>query len=118
MIRIARILLYSSLFASSAVFAFNLLFLKDAPVAEFDSIDTGLMLESFYHAMDNNDDGVSEEWVNEDSGHHGSVTPLDQTSVGTTTCRRVKVENHATVNSGISEFKFCKEDGNKWLISE
>lgn len=123
MIRIARILLYtllftSSLFVASSAFAFNLLFLKDAPVAEFDSIDTGLMLESFYHAMDNNDDGVAAEWNNEDSGHHGAVTPLDRTHMDNITCRKVKVENHATVNSSISEFKFCKEEDGKWLISE
>jgi surface antigen len=122
MTRVARFLLLPllplMLLMSMSAYAFNLLFLKDAPVAEFDSIDTGLMMESFYHAMDNNDNGVGAEWENQDTGHHGIVTPLDRTRLDNITCRNVEVENNATINSGRSQFKFCREDGGKWLISE
>ena len=99
-------------------YGFNLLFLKDAPVAEFDSVDTSLMVENFYDAMNNGEDGVTSEWKNEDTGHFGSATPLTTVVEGNTTCRTVRIESNAKSNSGVSNFKFCKEVGEKWLISE
>jgi len=99
-------------------YGFNLLFLKDAPVAEFDSVDTSLMIENFYDALNNGESGVASRWENEDTGHSGAITPLNLVKDGNTTCRNVKVENSATNNSGTSHFKFCKEVGEKWLISE
>ena len=103
---------------ASPAYGFNLLFLRDAPVAEFDSVDTGLMVENFYYAMNNGENGVTSSWENEDTGHFGAVTPLDSVKDGNKTCRNVRVENSAKSNSGTSNFKFCKEVGGKWLISE
>jgi len=99
-------------------YGFNLLFLRDAPVAEFDSVDTSLMIENFYDAMNNGENGVTSSWENEETGHSGAITPLNSVKDGNTTCRNVRVENNATTNSGTSHFKFCKEVGEKWLISE
>lgn len=98
--------------------AFNLLFLKDAPVAEFDLVDTGLMVENFYHAMNAGEDGVVSEWKNMDTGHSGSVKLIKTVSNDEKTCREVEVSNSTKDNSALSQLLFCKVNGGKWEIAE
>lgn len=111
-----RLLAASALLVATQAQAFNLLFLKDSPVADFDSVDTGLMVENFYHAMENTDDGVVSEWKNEDSGNFGSVVPSGTTVEGDQTCREARIENHAESNSAVSNLKFCRTVGERWSV--
>ena len=111
-----RVLAAAALLAASQAQAFNLLFLKDSPVAEFDSVDTGLMVEAFYHAMNDTGDGTVTEWKNEDSGHHGSFVPSATSDEGGRTCRDVRIENHARSNSAVSNLRFCKTEGERWAV--
>lgn len=101
-----------------AAFAFNLLFLRDSPVAQFTPEDTGLMVENFYHAMNENEDGEIAEWKNEDSGNFGSILPLNTTQEGDSKCRRVVIENSARGLHAKSEYKFCKAPEGKWLVTQ
>ena len=98
--------------------AFNLLFLKDSPVADFDSVDTGLMVEAFYHAMNDTEDGVASEWKNEDTGHYGVIVPSATAVEGSQTCRDVMIENHSKDNTAVSNLRFCKTDGDRWAVVE
>ena len=106
----------ATLLVTSQAQAFNLLFLKDSPVADFDSVDTGLMVETFYHAMNDTEDGTVSEWKNEDSGHYGSIIPSATSIDGDRTCRDVKIENHARNNSAVSNLRFCKTQGERWAV--
>ena len=103
---------------SPAAFAFNLLFLRDSPVAQFTPEDTGLMVENFYYAMDENEDGEIAEWKNEETGNFGSTLPFNTTQEGDNTCRRVVIENTARDQHAKSEYKFCKAPEGKWVVAQ
>lgn len=103
---------------SSTAIAFNALFLKDSPVANFSPEDTSMMMDNLMSAMDNNDNGVVTEWKNEATGNFGSIMPLDLTEEGDTTCRHVVIENNADGQHGKSEFKLCKAADGKWLVAQ
>lgn len=118
MIRLTALSIVLSLFTASAVFAFNYRDLRTAPIAWFNDRDMEMMTEAFNKAMDNNDDGASTEWSNDDTGHHGTITPLDTSRQGSQTCRRARVENYAGSNHGITRLKFCRNNGEPWQISE
>ena len=107
-------LLLSPLLFSTPASAFNLLFLRDSPVAEFSEADIEMMIDAFDDAMDNYADGIARSWKNGKSGHFGQITPLDKTQEGDRTCRNVDIENSAGSKTGVSRFKYCKENNGQW----
>lgn len=118
MINISKYIILLSLFFPAHGYSFNINFLEDAPVAQFNEEDVDLMLNNFYKAMDNNQDGESSEWKNEKTGHHGIATPLNTIEGADGVCRNVKIENFASSEKGTSEFRFCKASDGEWQIVE
>ena len=118
MARYATLTIALAFLMCSAAFAFNYRDLRNAPIASFNDDDIDMMMETFQHAMENNDDGALTEWRNEKTGHYGTVTPLDTFQQDGRTCRRVKIANYAdSENHRITQLKYCKMD-NTWQISE
>ena len=105
-------------FVTAPVQAFTALYLDDSPIANFSEQDNQLLIANFRDAMDNNADGETTEWKNEETGVHGSIRPIDTTQENGMTCRRVEVANTARDLSSRSTFKFCKAEGGDWGVAQ
>ena len=114
LIRTLLIFTFISLFSVN-LYALNAQFLKYAAVAEFSNEDYDLLLATLDTALNYNEDGISSEWNNPQTGHSGVITPLDSSIIENIKCRKTKVINHAKSKHGQSVFTFCKVD-NQWKI--
>lgn len=97
------------------VFAVNMQFLKYSPVSDFSETDFELLQKTGVSAINNNDNGQASTWQNPETGHYGSIKPLDRKTIDNMPCRTVVIENHTKQRSGQSKFTFCKVD-NKWKV--
>ena len=110
----ALILTAVSLPASSA----NWLWLKNSPIEAFTDGDWAMLKKTGINALENSADGVTALWVNHDSGHSGSITPLNTTDRNGLPCRNTKFFNSANNMTGSAEFVLCKQKDGTWKIAQ
>lgn len=104
------------LLASSALYASGVGWLGDAPIRYFSEKDTELMKNAVQNALSSHEDGVILEWVNPETGHRGSVTPLGRKTVKGLPCRNAQLFNSAGGRTANSEFAFCQQADGKWKL--
>lgn len=112
------LLIMLNLVVATTAFSFNYRDLRTAPIAWFNDKDIEMMTETFNKAMESNADGQSSEWRNDQTGHHGSITPLSTSRKDPVTCRRVRIENHAGSNNAVTRLNFCRKGAEPWQVSE
>ena len=112
-------LIVSALLGSIVVapcFGFNLQFLDDSPISRFNDKDVEIMLDTLTDALENADNGVAVKWKNTETGHHGSITPLNRITRDGMDCRRVDIQNVAEPFNGGARYLLCKHDDGEWRV--
>jgi surface antigen len=112
--RFNPVLIAVLLLMSQSVFASGLRWLNYSAVRYFTDQDWNMLTESGRKALNDSKDGQSVSWKNATSGNHGSLTPLSTSKQRGTTCRKLKISNHARGMSGSSTYTFCKNAAGKW----
>lgn len=102
---------------SLPLFASGLGWLGDAPIRYFSEKDSELMKSSVQKALNSNDDGVKLEWENPETGHKGSVTPLDRKKIQGLICRDAQIFNSAGGRTANSRFTLCQHEDGAWKLA-
>lgn len=91
--------------------------LRDAPANYLTEQDWDILRSTVDAALDKGEDGKEVAWSNPDTGHQGTVTPLDRAEERGVTCRSTRVFNSAggVTNSGV--YRFCREPDGTWKIA-
>ncbi len=114
--RLAIILILTFVvFISTNSYAVNMQYLKYSPVASFTTEDFNMLQTTGKKALEENKDGQLSEWKNPETGHSGSITPLNSKTIDGMHCRKVRFLNRTENISGQAIYTFCRVD-NKWKI--
>lgn len=105
-----------AIFTSYSSLGFNLGFLDDAPIAEFNEKDIEIMLDTLDKALNNGADGVEVKWDNPETGNNGIITPLNSTTQDGKACRRTLLKTFSRTFSGSSQYRLCKDDDDQWKV--
>lgn len=105
------IILMPSLFAVASVYAFNTDFLSRTPVYYFTKQDWDISGAASYKALEHAKDGEKVMWRNPQSGASGYFLPSHTQG----NCRYLKLFNKAHDITSITEYKFCKMNG-EWKV--
>ena len=102
---------------ATASYAAQWNWLRDAPANFLNEQDWEILGNTVDTTLDAGDDGKEVTWNNPDTGHHGTLTPLDTTDEQGMTCRNTRVFNSAggVTNSGV--YRFCRQPDGTWKIS-
>jgi hypothetical protein len=87
--------------------AFFTEFLDRSPMAYFTDKDREMLNAASRDAL-NGADGVTTDWKNSETGHSGSVTPLNSYERDGRPCRAVKYHNEAEGYASDGIFEMCK----------
>jgi surface antigen len=101
---------------SLPAFSGNWSFLKNSPVESFDDDDWSLLKKTAREALENGENGIAVTWVNQKTGHSGTITPLTTKDHNGSTCRKTKFFNSANEMTGSAVFYLCKQDDETWKV--
>lgn len=102
---------------SSPLFASGVGWLGDAPIRYFSDQDSEMMKAAVQEALSSNDDGIKLEWQNAETGHNGSVKPIDRKTVQGLDCRDAQIFNSAGGRTASSVYTFCQQADGEWKLS-
>lgn len=90
--------------------------LRNAPANYLTEQDWEILSSTVEAMLDTGDDGKEVTWNNPDTGHQGTVTPLDTTDEQGVPCRNTRVFTSAggVTNSGV--YRFCRQPDGTWKI--
>ncbi len=100
---------------SGNLLAVNMQYLKYSPVAAFTNEDFLMLQETAVKALNSNQDGQVSMWKNIETGHKGSITPLNSSTIDGMQCRKTRISNASQSGIGESTFVFCKNK-DQWKI--
>ena len=109
-------IVFLTLFALAAN-AQNLGFLKRSAAAEITRDDEPFVNEAFRVALDDAADNEQVDWKNPETGHFGSVTPLDTHEDFDTTCRTIRLFTSAGGREGGGRYRLCLADDDTWRFA-
>ena len=104
-------------FSSSQGFAAGVGWLSNAPIRFFSEKDMQLMKDTVFSALSNNEDGVKSEWVNSETGHKGSITPINSKKIQGLNCRDVEMFNSAGGRTANPKYTFCQHEDGSWKFA-
>ncbi len=118
--KISRLLTISAIVCvtvfSQYAYSSQLRWLTYSPVRYFTDQDWEIAKSTARTALNEGKDGVTSFWENPESKNHGALTPLSTTMKDGTTCRNLKIENHANGSSGMATYEFCKKPDGTWGV--
>jgi len=91
--------------------------LENAPIRYFSEEDTQLMKSMLQSALSDNADGIKSEWVNPETGHKGSITPVNSKKIQGLSCRDVEMFNSAGGRTADSKHTFCQNEDGDWKLA-
>ena len=103
--------------ASFSALSGNWGWLKNTPVEAFTDSDWVMLKETAKKALDSGKDGETILWVNHDTGHSGSITPLNTVDRNALPYRNTKFFNSADGRTCSSKTLLCKQQDGKWKIA-
>ena len=80
----------------------------------FTDSDWALLKTSAKTALNYHPDGNTLQWLNNETGHSGKVTPLSTSTANDRVCRNTEFVNIAGDNSSITRVNLCNQGG-KWF---
>lgn len=95
----------------------NWYWLKDTPLEAFTDSDWTMLKQTGTDVLENGADKTTVLWVNEETGHSGTITPLMTKEINGLTCRKTKFFNSADDKTGSASFKVCKQADGEWKIA-
>ena len=99
-----------------AIASTELRWLNNAPARHFTEKDWQILMENVERVLSETPDGETVEWSNEESGAHGSLTPVSTGQYDGMPCRNLEMENHARNVSGTSNLEYCQRPDGSWGI--
>ena len=97
--------------------AANWNWLKNSPAEAFTDSDWAMLKQTGREALEKGDNGTTALWLNHDTGHSGSITPLTKTDNNGLPCRKTKFFNSANGMTGSATFRLCKQPDGTWKIA-
>lgn len=91
---------------------------KRLPVNQYTPQDIEVMKSVLNEVLDSGADGVEAEWSNPETGHGGSITPLNSIDQDGRQCRQTRIRNLAKSTENISEYFLCKQPDGVWAAEE
>ena len=114
----AVVLVMLSVTVSFPAFALGgLEFLSKAPVSYFTPEDSELFKNTLYDLLDNQPDGKTVKWLNQETGHSGKMQSTKSFTIEELPCRTVKIFHSAGGMTGQGKFDFCKQGEGSWKIA-
>lgn len=100
--------------------AFNTMFLEQAPYTKFSEDDKRLLAQNIDKALAESADGQKTQWKNDASGASGSLTPQKSFERDGRKCRSIEVRNRykALRDEGQIVVTYCQDDAGKWTLTK
>ena len=92
----------------------NLLFLDDTAYGKFDKQDIALLHSTLEEAAASGTAHETKSWKNDKSGNHGSITLIERLQESGMACAKLKIENFAKSDHGVSLHTWCKTASGEW----
>jgi len=92
--------------------------MKQSPVSHFTPEDKKIMRTTARDSLENGKDGVKVGWENPETGHSGSVKPLNTSKKNDMTCRKTRFFNSAEGLTSIQVHRLCKQADGTWKIDK
>jgi surface antigen len=99
-----------------SVHASNMGFLEFSPSAYFTTKDWDLVKETADDLLNNQKDGESKSWKNQENDHNGKLTLLKTFSDFGTTCRTMEVFSDAIKVKATRVITLCKNKEGQWKV--
>lgn len=115
MYRIALIILGVCFYASADARLYS--FLKNSPIESFTEVDTTMMMDNVYKALDTKKDGEKLAWQNEKTGNSGLANPLSTYKQDGLLCRKLRIINRSKKQIVESKYDLCKVEDGLWKIN-
>jgi surface antigen len=106
----------AALMASSAACAFDVLGIGDMPIRYMSEEDLTIFKAAVVRTLDQTADGVSASWTNQNTGAHGTLTPVASSRQQAQECRKLEVANSAGGRDNRSVFTLCKLPDGDWKV--
>lgn len=100
---------------TTSVYASNLQFLRDAPVAKMTPEDAELFRANLNATLEQNTDGVARQWRNPKTNAGGSATPLSTYEREGRKCRKVEFKNTVGGATGHAVVDLCRQADGVWV---
>lgn len=91
--------------------------LRDAPANFLTEQDWEILGSTVDQVLATGDDGTEVPWENPETGHGGTVTPLDTTDEEGVICRKARVFNSAGGVTNTGTYRFCRQPDGTWKIA-
>jgi surface antigen len=101
-------------FLPATGYTFNLQYLADSPIRHFTTEDFAIGTDAIRRALNETKDGETVTWINPDTGHSGSATPLSSYTQNGKECRKLKITNSAKSLEGKGVYPMCRQSDGKW----
>jgi surface antigen len=111
------VVLFALAVASASVFASNVQFMRDAPIAKMTKEDLALFQTNMREALEQDADGTTRRWKNPDSGASGTLTPVSTFEQNGVKCRRLEIVNTVQGLTARSTFNMCRQADGTWVSS-
>ena len=92
--------------------------MEQSPVTHFTPEDKQIMRKTAKDTLDNAKDGTKIGWENPETGHSGSVKPINTTERNGMTCRKTRFFNSAEGLTAIQIHRLCKQKDGSWKIAK
>ena len=105
-----------ALVLSTQALASNMLWMHESPARYFTESDWALLDQTLQQTLKTPEDGVTATWKNPETGHHGTITPLEAVTVDGQACHRTRFTNETPKASGRLDVTLCPAEKGGWVI--
>ena len=91
---------------------------KRLPVNQYSPEDIGILKARMDKILSSLKDGETGEWSNSETGHGGSITPLNSIEANGKTCRETRFQSQSDAGQNMSEFFLCKQPDGSWAVEQ
>jgi len=109
-------MIFAALMASSAASAFDVYGIGDMPIRYMSEEDLTIFKAAVIRTLDQSADGVPAIWTNQNTGAHGTLTPMASFRQRDQECRKLEVANSAGGRDNRSVFTLCKLPDGDWKV--
>jgi len=91
--------------------------LRDAPANFLTEEDWKILESQVDQVLEAGEDGTEVAWHNPETGHRGTITPLDTSDSDGVSCRNTRVFNSAGGVTNTGTYRFCRQADGTWKIT-
>ena len=91
---------------------------KRLPINQYSPEDIGILKARMDEILSSLKDGETGEWSNPETGHGGSITPLNSVEQNGKMCRKTQFKSESDAQGNVSEFFLCKQPDGSWAVEQ